>query len=215
MKTFPVEEFLATPGLRSIRLRYGPGMEDAVEIDQAVFDQRKQELLDFCLGLDNVEGMSWRLLKQCTGGNGLMAKVLIALGQLVGAWTMHPALDIPQAWTSTMYPTIFGRTAPTVSPSRTPKPSAGDLEVGTTPCRCCKRPMGPSTSHVHEVFETFDGAGYCSDCAVEGCGDEEGDCLLEEAVKVRAPRLPTEEGVEEEDPSGAPPGLETYLRNMS
>ena len=80
-----IEELLAVGNVPYIMVRFGPGEGDALPIDARSFALRKEELAKFCRSIPNADqGLSWKLLKAHTNNNGMMAKLLIALGELAG-----------------------------------------------------------------------------------------------------------------------------------
>jgi len=175
-----LEELLAVPMQPCIRVRYGPKIDDVVEIDEVQFERRKDEFIEHCFTIPNLDGANWRILKPYAGDNGLMAKVLIALGQMIGIWKMWPdpnALEFT-AW-GDFHPSIQMGTVVKPPPSvlkkeRVPKPSRGDLELDVSTCSCCDRPMGPMDSTIHDLRVEEDDR--CFQC-VEECG-EDGPCRL-------------------------------------
>lgn len=178
MDTFNIEDLLAMPMLPCIRVQVGPG--EVVEIDQQAYEAAKDELVAFCLSLPNLEGASWQILKPYTSNNGLMAKLLIALGDMAGVWTMHPPVSSPDLWSkSSMYPMVLTLQMEPVTPRGVPKPSAGDLEADEVPCECCQRMMGPTDSTIHDLVESMPDLGMCIDCDVAGC-DAGWDCQLDQ-----------------------------------
>jgi hypothetical protein len=164
-----IEDLLAVGMVPHIRVRYGPGIDETVSIDAGTFELRREELEEFCRGIPNIEqGLSWRTLMPYTGGNGTMAKVLIALGEIACLWKMHPPLRVPSLW-NREHPAILAGSVALAAPvtSRVPKPSRGDLETSSSPCRCCRRPMGATSSTTHDLVDA--GNGSCLDCAEADC----------------------------------------------
>ena len=199
-----IEKLLAVGMVPSIRVRYGPDIEDAVFIDANAFELNKTELKRYCQSIPNANaGLSWRLLMPWTGGNGLMAKVLVMLGEMVGAWKAHPPLESPAMWNRKLHPMIRTGSLVQEAPvaSRVPKPSRGDLEAGTQPCRCCKRPMGPTDSVSHDLVEA--GNGYCMDCNFEDCDDMSPCRVFHKPVEKQAEQV-----------LEAPDGIDEYLRRF-
>ncbi len=167
-RTFSVGELLAGDRAPCLRLRYGPEVTDAVELDREAVEQRKGEILAFCAGLPGADqGLSWRQVRAHTSNNGLYAKILIALGDHLGAWTMHPAPELPRLWRS-IHPVILAPKK-TKRPRGTPKPSRGDLEEDLKPCACCARPMGPADSTVHDLTASDYNEDLCRDCEHADC----------------------------------------------
>jgi len=114
-------------------------LQDVVEIDHVLFEKKRRELTDFCLSIPGTElGLSWRQLRPYTGDNGFLAKTLIALGDLLEVWSLHPNPDMPTLWHDTMYPMILADSVQRPSRHRVPKPSTGDLER-TIRCETCQR----------------------------------------------------------------------------
>ena len=204
-----IYDFLAQPGLPCIRVRVGPGVDDVVEIDQLYYDANKEDLLAWCLELPDVEGMTWRTLKIYTEGNGMMAKLLVALGDLAGAWKMHPPRDSIGMWT---------RQTPRVSqvihpaPERLiPKPSAGDLDE-TKPCFCCERPMGPRNDYRYDLYQDEHGE-MCVECVAMGCVEEKGPCQVFPEKLAAAPKKEADEAAVE-FVAAPPSGLDAYLKQF-
>lgn len=191
-----MHDFLAVPGQPCIRIRIGPQVENVVEVDQVFFEANRDKLLAWCLELP-AEGMSWRHLKRHTGGNGTMAKLLVALGALVGAWEMLPQ---PGGLWTHLSPMVQKTKAPELS-RRVPKPSAGEVAEPFS-CPCCL-----------EAMEwTPEGSKVCPDCQEAGCPDHgDGPCKLEERP---TRKVKTAEDEEEEFVPAPPPGLEQYLKQF-
>lgn len=203
-----LEDFLATPFQTCIRLRVGAGLEDVVEVDQTYWEANKQDFIDFCLELDEVEGHNWRSMKQHTGGNGMLAKLLIALGDLAEVWTMHPPRDAHVGlWSNDLPRVLIG---PTHAPIF-PKPSYGALEADKS-CDCCGRPMGPPDSMVHDLPTSEKDDKLCLECEAMDCELEEDDCkVFPEKVAEQKPKLRL---VEAEQPTEPPPGIAEYLKQF-
>lgn len=185
---FDVAGLLALPLTPSIRVRIGP--EEVLEIDQHVWEASKEEFSTWALGLPNVgQGICWRDLKPFTGQNGMLAKLVIALGDLAKIWRMYPSPDQPRLW---------GRTSPSIlmlstSPRKPqggggiPKPSAGELEP-TKVCTCCEEGMGPPNSRIHDKTESDEASGICVECDLV-CGTRASSCQLNQKSK-KAEALP-------------------------
>jgi len=189
-----LERFLADPLTPSVRLRVGPFVEDAVEIDQAVYEAQKDDLIQFCLDIPNADGMSWQVLRTYTGGNGTLAKVLIALGELAGVWKMHPNPFFSDLWFGNpMYPCISSGSVRRRLPI--PKPSQGDLE-NTNTCVCCGRQMGKPGSKHNDLVES-ELERTCEECAALCSPDR---------CEVTGEKQAHEELI--------PEGLEEYLKNL-
>lgn len=206
-----LEVYLVQGMAPCIRLVLGPGPLDVVEVDQAYWEEHRQEFLDFCLGLPEVEGMNWRDLKEHADGNGLMAKLLIALGDLAGAWTMHPPLNAPWSSWGRDLPRILE--GPTQTPRTVPKPSSGDLDG--TECSCCGRPMGPADSLVHDLPASERDSELCLECEAMDCDADEGQCNVfpEKTAAERRRGLSTVKEPEEFE-AAVPPGLAAYLKQF-
>ena len=138
-----LHELLAEPLAPSIRVRLSP--TEHVDIDMAKFETSKEDITKFCKSIPSANGgLSWRLLKTYTGNNGLMAKLLIALGDLAGVWKMHPSPDFPLLWSkSNMYPMVLAGSMLLEAPRGVLKPSRGDLESLRTECEVCGRMVAP------------------------------------------------------------------------
>lgn len=203
-----LEEYLANPFQPCIRLRVGPGLMDVVEVDQAYWEEHKQDFIDECLRLEDVEGCNWRSLRKHTDGNGLMAKLLIALGDLAEVWTMHPPRSAPPGmWGADLPRVLIG---PARQPS-VPKPSQGALEpLGH--CLCCERPMGPPDSFLHDLPRSESDETLCLECEAMGCDVEEPGCnVFPEKTAGEKPKLRVAEAPGE---AGPPPGLSEYLKQF-
>lgn len=136
---FDLGQILAAELSPSIRVLVGPG--DVIEVDQFAFEANREAILSLCLSIPNAElGLSWPLLMPWTGQNGQYAKLLIALGQILGVWQMHPSVDTPEMWNPRLHPAIMASNTPLHVSSRVPKPSRGDLEVRVLPCETCGCP---------------------------------------------------------------------------
>lgn len=204
-----LEEFLALPMTPSIRLRYGPSIEDAVEIDEATFERRKQELIDFCSTLPNLEGMSWQLLRLHTEGNGLMAKVLIALGELAGLWKMYPRPEWADLWQgNSMYPCIRTVSLPPARPKL-----VSDIDSSNPACECCGREMrNPKTSKWSDLLECVDNPGFCEECTMF-C-DSPIECALKEHKEANPVKPLPERAPPQENASEFAFDVEQYLKNF-
>jgi hypothetical protein len=203
-----LEEYLANPFQPCIRLRVGPELTDVVEVDQAYWEMHRDAFVEECLSLDEVEGHNWRSLKKYTDGNGLMAKLLIALGDLAGVWTMHPPRTAPPGLWSRDLPRVL------IGPPRrptVPKPSQGALEpIGH--CLCCERPMGPPDSLLHDLPRSESDETLCLECEAMGCDVEEPGCNV--FPEKRAEAQPKLRVAETPDEAGPPPGLSEYLKQF-
>ena len=205
---------LAFPFSPSIQVKIGPLPEDIISVDPEKLEERRDAIKDFCMSLPDTDGTSWQLLKEHTGGNGTMAKLLVALGELVGAWKMHPDPTRPEMWyPSSMLPMIQAGSVSKPVSSRMPKPSAGDLEKDTASCACCSRRMGPKDSRVHDLLTSREDSKLCVECGFEGC-DTEGPCALGPVAE--KPPMKQAAKDDEEPPDAAPPGAEVdnYLKYM-
>jgi len=207
-----LEEFLALPGAPCIRVRVAPMGQayDELEVDQAVFEERKDELRDYCHSLGDVTAYDWRAMRQFTDGNGQMAKLLIVLGELAGAWEMYPPLENSAGLWNKDHPRVFRMKVFEV-PRLVPKPSAGDLETNQV-CFCCERPMGPTDSRVHDLVASPSEPKMCVECIAEGC-ELEGDCHVFPEKKAEE-RQQRRAAAEEDESDGPPPGLEAYLKQF-
>ena len=210
-----IHQLVAFPFSPSVQVKIGPLPDDVIEVDADGLEARRDALKEFCLALPYTDGASWQLLKEHTGGNGTMAKLLVALGELVGAWKMHPDPTRPEMWyPSSMLPMVQAGSVNKPVSSRMPKPSAGDLEKDTTSCACCARPMGPKNSRVHDLLTSREDPKLCSECGFEGC-ETSGPCALEPATDV--PPMKKAAADDEEPPEDrAPPdvAVESYLKYM-
>ena len=202
-----IEDFLAIPGTPCIRLRVGPNPYDEIEVGQLYFDENKEALRDYCESLGDVTAYDWRAMKKFTKGNGVMAKLLIALGDLAGAWQMHPPREHGMGLWTKDHPRVLQISFF----SSVAKPSRGDTDTHKL-CFCCERPMGPPGSVVHDLPAAVEEPTMCFECVSEGCELEQGPCHVfpEKKASERRQRPPEDE----ESPAGEPAGLEAYLRQF-
>jgi hypothetical protein len=206
-----IENFLATPGSPCISLRVGPNVGDVVNIDQWYFDTHRDEFFQYCLDLPEVEARNWRGMKQFTSNNGLMAKTLIMLGDLVGAWTAHPQpTSAPGLWTN-QNPRILAVNSP--PKTLVVKPSAGAMEL-VADCGCCRRPMGELDSLVHDLVRSEHDSRICFECEVMDCDVEDHLCRVFDQPPPRQRRSSPELVPEEEPRWGAPDGIDSYLKGF-
>lgn len=194
-----LEELLATPVTPSIRVRVGPGPEDAVYVDQVAFDARKEEILEFCQNIPSPNGIGWKALRPYVGGNGLMAKLLIGLGDVLGVWKMHPPPEIPELWSLPDYPIAIGA----VSIRKRAREE-------TLECQCCWRPMGPCDSKEHDLFESYPDAKMCVECDAAGC-NLGSPCELEESKTEVPDAAYSERPQDGPQTPDVPAGLDAYL----
>lgn len=214
-----IENFLATPGVPCIRVRVAPmgSAYDEVEIDQRYFEDNKEELKEYLESLGDVTAYNWRTMKQFTEGNGLMAKLLIVLGELAGVWQMYPPLEGHNAglWNKE-HPRVFKLNAVVFKPGdprRVPKPSAGDLDTDKV-CVCCERPMGTPDSRVHDLVASEEHPKLCLECALEGCDDQGGPCHVFPEKKAEERQERPQEAEDAEGDPEAPAGLDAYLKQF-
>lgn len=186
-----------------------------MEIDRLHWEATKEQFVAFCESIPGVEtGPSYQALKLYTNGNGDLAKLLIALGELAGVWKMHPPLRHPELWGKArqLYPMIAAEPRP--APAHTPKPSTGDLEKGVTDCGCCGRSMGPTGSLIHDLVAGPE-HGFCSECEEAGCDGVtcRVDELLTAALRSPSQQQPRRARVVEDfsDEVEAPDGIDAYL----
>lgn len=199
-----IKEFLALPMMPSIRLRIGP--TEAVDIDQRVFEDKKEELIGFCLQIPNSGGMNWEILKTYTDGNGQAAKILIALGDLCGAWQMYPPLEWVDLWRgNTFYPSIKMHTV--VHPRLAP------VTDNFGQCECCGRFIQtPSLEKPNEM---------CLEC--EMCCDDElcavsqsyRKDVVEKTKEAATLKVKTLSEAESNSDLDAPFDMEEYLRGIN
>lgn len=101
------DQLLADELVPIVRVRYGPNLEDMVELNQLALEASKADIIALCLSIPNVwDGLSWPQLLPYTGQNGLYAKLLVALGEMFGIWSMHPAVEFPEMWITRLHPMI-------------------------------------------------------------------------------------------------------------
>jgi hypothetical protein len=165
--TFDHQPLIAQDLESCITLRVGPGVDDIVDLSRQAVAEQERGLRTALLSLPGTgDGANWETLQTYTT-SGMAAKVAIALGHHFGLWKMHPSPATPDLWTSPSYPTILAGTL-VEQPYRlnggTPKPSRGDLEVGTKPCTKCGRPTGPWDSHVHALLAAGPDSSLCIEC---------------------------------------------------
>lgn len=154
---------LAEPGVPCVRVRVGPDYDDVIEVDTAQLEDVKGHLLYAMSTLGDVTASDWEALRVHTGGNGMMAKLLIGLGHLLKVWEAYPdPMSPPEMW-NRRHPRVF-RMAETAIPSRVPKPSRGDLETGTVACESCAMPMGPVGSDIHDLRASSNAPKICELC---------------------------------------------------
>ena len=196
-------ELLALPGCHYLRVQVGPAFDDTVDVDRVALDARGESIKKWCLSLEVADGTSWKELTRHTDGNGVLAKLLVALGDAVGAWR---SLPLPGGlWTSR---------SPVVSllaSSKSTKPSAGALEpVGL--CECCRRPVGPEGSILHDLRRAEE-SDLCEECVSYGCTGE-GRCLATDPALPKKREAATKR-LEEYEPSTPPSGVDAYLRSIN
>lgn len=196
---YEMSKLLALPFTPCLRVRVGPKPEDVVEISAIEWEAEKPKFIEFCKSITEAnEGPSWRELKKHTGGNGLMARLLIALGDMAGVWTMFPRVFTPELW-HPQHPMILRESV--ASRSTVPKPSAGDLERDTKECEVCHRPMGPADSKHHDLVESPD-EGTCL------------ECYHDQADEKRKPKTKKASVVKEDEPQLDQDALAAYLRQF-
>ena len=184
MSEFRIEDLVALPMQPSLRVRIGP--DRVVEVDQVAWETKKDAFIEWALGLPNIhQSISYRLLKPYTGGNGMLARLVVALGDLARIWTMYPHPRDRQLW-GPNHPTILS-VRPQKKSRRVPKPSAGDLDTGKH-CTCCLREMGPSDSQVHDLVASDDVEGLCLECDLV-CGARASSCQIGSGKEKRAHRV--------------------------
>jgi hypothetical protein len=196
--------------LTSKSVEVSPGL--FIQVDRGMWEMAKDSFASFCNSLPVEAGPSYKLLKHYVGGNGDMAKLLIALGEEVGVWKMHPPVNRPELWgKSTLYPMVAAGTVRAKAP-QVPKPSAGDLERDTKECSCCARTMGPENSKWHDLHEGPTRSGMCYDCDYAGCDTHE-PCRLEEAPLSKRASAKAAES-EEEDEELPEDSIAAYMRTF-
>lgn len=170
-------DLFALPSDPSFHLQLGPDFEkDSVIIHIGLWDLHKSKFREWVCSLPEIQekqAVSYRVLAQHTQGNRLLARVLIALGDLEGLWQFYPDRSIPSLWSkSNMYPMILSGSfnlpqAVDAPSSRVPKPSEGDLEPTEGFCEACEQPMGPEHSRSHDRSR-WNGTDVCNVCVNEG-----------------------------------------------
>lgn len=209
-----VENFLAMPGMPCVRVRVGPGPGDFADIDQAYLDAHMEEVRDYCESLGEVTASNWRTLRVHTEDNGMMAKLLIVLGDLAGAWSMYPPIDSGQGLWNRDHPRIFQLTTPVKSIRRVPKPSAGDIDADSS-CSCCQRGMGTFNSHVHDIVASKAEPELCIECYLADCYVGEGACNVFPGRDRNDPKQgPARVEADVEVETGPPPGMASYLNQF-
>ena len=151
--SFDLSDLLALHGPGSISIEISPGVH--LSIDSFALEERKQDLVSYCRSISPDEYVTWRGLLPRMDGNETMAKLLIALGDEVGAWVRHPPINLPTLWTSE-HPMVLVQAD--TSKRSVPKPSAGDLERGLVTCAECGLRMGPFGSTIHDYVEAEPGS---------------------------------------------------------
>jgi hypothetical protein len=203
-----LKEILASQTSQAMAVEIAPGK--FIEVDPMMMKSREGELRSYCLSLPVAGGASWRQLKPWAQNNGDLAKLLIAIGELVGAWKMHPPVTSPELWgKSDLYPMISVEVKE--APSRVPKPSRGDFDVGTSLCTCCGRMMGPTESTTHDLVESMPGLGLCAECDQADCSPP-GACRLDGGVQ---PVKKAELRVAEDEEDAPPEDLDRYLASLN
>lgn len=139
-------------------------------IDRRAWEHSQIAFREFAESIPGTEsGPSYQALKPYAG-NGDLAKLLIALGDLAGVWKMHPPVRHPELWgKSPLYPMIAASSVAKPEKRRVPKPSAGDLEADTATCTCCERTMGPFDTRIHDLAADAEQPALCSECGEVGC----------------------------------------------
>jgi len=162
MSTIDLTTLLAAPLTYSVSVRLTP--TQSIDIDIVELEKRKPEILNYCKNLDLTDKLSWKDLQEHTEGNGTMAKLLVAIGDMIGAWSMHPPVHFPDLWkSSNVFPMILSGTQVIDKTRRVPKPSAGDMEAGTVTCPKCDLSMGKYGSTIHDYIEAKPGSRCISD----------------------------------------------------
>ncbi len=154
-----ISDFLAMPSATTIDLVLGDTQR--AQIDPLEVSRRKEEILTYCASLPKIAN-SWRMLVPYAENSELLAKLLVVIGQRVGAWTAYPEQYAPTtAWTKEC-PIIIRKP----SLSAVPKPSRGDLAANTTECPVCFLQMGEPSSSYHDLVRE-EGSEYCQLCATK------------------------------------------------
>jgi hypothetical protein len=173
-----------------IRMRVGPSPVDVIEIDQQEFEIAKDQLHHFCKSIPNPEGMSWQTLRTHTDGNGAMAKLLIALGDMLEVWKMYPPLEWVDLWGgNSIYPSIAAL------------PKEELVAILPPACSCCKRPFSG------EVLPGFDSTrcNLCGTLCTPG-----GPCV----VSAAAVSSPVDADLQEAE-SLSSDDIEDFLRKLN
>jgi hypothetical protein len=195
----------------STQVEVSPGV--FVPVDTSVLSSRKEDLKAYCLSIPQEELTSWKSLLPRTNNNGLLAKLLIALGDIEGVWVKHPPADSPYAWLPDQPAVLIHNTVPK---STVPKPSAGDLEVNTVICDRCGICIGKYGSTLHDYVEASPGSKCISD-------DPE-TCEMVEQPKKAAASPKTAANSDEPPPTEvagpsttgpSPTGIDAYLRSLN
>jgi hypothetical protein len=198
MPQIDLHDLIAQEMEPSIRIRITP--DHAISISQIRWEERMADILAFCVDLDVESRLSWQMLQEVTGGNGDMAKLLIALGEMLQVWCRHPSLDFPELWTTQSVPMILAGSSVKTAAGRVPKPSRGDLEKGMVPCSCCRLSMGPPDSIFHDLLASIMNPKLCTDCEAANC-DVGGPCQQYKTKEAEVRKPPEEE--EEAEHGGA------------
>ena len=194
MTHFRIEDLVAMPMEPSIRVLISP--TEAVDVSQAAWESQKDSFVAWALSLPGIDqSINWRLLKPYTGGNGMLAKLVIALGDLAKVWRMYPSASQPALWNKN-HPSIF-EIVHVKKSRKVPKPSAGDLDPTGT-CTCCERDMGPSGTDIHDLEASDDNTELCLECDLE-CGPRASSCRLGRSKEKKASQYRPPETVSEEE----------------
>jgi len=200
------DELIAKTMTPSVTVFFGPGPDDYVLVGQGALERMKSEILELCQTVPE-DCLSWQVMRQHTEDNGQYAKLLIALGDMLGFWKMHPPIGQVHIWAKggAMYPMVLSGSRRAPEHRGVPKPSRGDLEVDTTPCDTCQRPMGTFDSRYQDLRAVEKGSPTCHECA----WDAEQKKVTER--KKTAHVKPTEQ---EETPID-PEFLDRYLKSIN
>lgn len=151
--TDTLSSLLALPGY-SQEIEIEPGV--TLNIDPAALEANKDKILAYCRALPASDILSWKYLSHNLQDNEVLSKLLIALGDSLGAWIRHPPIGLTEAWTADSPSVLYVHPAPIVA--RVPKPSTGVLEADLVTCPRCYLQMGPPGSTIHDYVEAYPGA---------------------------------------------------------
>ena len=102
---FSLENLRVRLGQPHVPIRVTP--TQVISVDPQKLRQHQGDIRKLCNSIPNAAGSNWQILRVYTNGDGDLAKLLIALGELLGVWIRHPPLDVPAAWSNPYFPSIY------------------------------------------------------------------------------------------------------------